>query len=63
MTEVFDLWPEKYDQWLETPIGQLIKSYESELILNLLVPRPIPQSHGKKVFGPRQGCRGTKEGR
>jgi len=35
-TQVFDLWPEKYDQWFETPIGRLIKTYETELVLDML---------------------------
>ena len=29
----FDPWPETYDQWFETPIGKLIREYETELIL------------------------------
>jgi ubiquinone/menaquinone biosynthesis C-methylase UbiE len=36
---LFDEWPEKYDQWFTTPIGRLIKEYESEVILELLSPR------------------------
>lgn len=35
---LFDNWPEKYDQWFETPIGALVKRYESELLLDLLRP-------------------------
>jgi ubiquinone/menaquinone biosynthesis C-methylase UbiE len=38
MAEIFDHWPEKYDQWFETPLGRLIKAYEAELILNMLLP-------------------------
>jgi ubiquinone/menaquinone biosynthesis C-methylase UbiE len=38
MSELFDDWPERYDAWFETPIGALIKKYESELILKLLHP-------------------------
>ena len=38
MTEIFDDWPEKYDRWFETPIGRLIKKYESQLVLELLRP-------------------------
>jgi ubiquinone/menaquinone biosynthesis C-methylase UbiE len=38
MSEIFDSWPEKYDQWFETPIGRLVKGYERELILRLLKP-------------------------
>jgi ubiquinone/menaquinone biosynthesis C-methylase UbiE len=38
-TELFDPWPEKYDQWFTTPIGALVKRYEVELILDLLDPR------------------------
>jgi ubiquinone/menaquinone biosynthesis C-methylase UbiE len=36
---LFDDWPEKYDQWFETPIGALVKQYENELLLDLLQPR------------------------
>jgi len=35
---IFDEWPEKYDQWFTTPIGSLVRKYESELILNFLKP-------------------------
>lgn len=38
--ELFDEWPEKYDQWFTTPIGNLVKKYEAELILDLLKPGP-----------------------
>ena len=40
MNEVrlFDAWPEKYDQWFETPIGRLIRQFEGELILEMLKP-------------------------
>ncbi len=38
MTEIFDEWPEKYDQWFETPIGGLVKKYESSLIREMLQP-------------------------
>jgi ubiquinone/menaquinone biosynthesis C-methylase UbiE len=36
MAEIFDDWPEKYDQWFETPLGRLIKKYESDLVLETL---------------------------
>ena len=36
--QTFDDWPEKYEQWFTTPIGQLIRKYEGELILELLRP-------------------------
>ncbi|MBW1707356.1 MAG: methyltransferase domain-containing protein [Deltaproteobacteria bacterium] len=39
MAELFDEWPDTYDQWFETPIGRLIKRYESELISQMLAPR------------------------
>lgn len=38
MAEIFDDWSEKYDQWFETPMGRLIKGYESDLILRMLRP-------------------------
>jgi ubiquinone/menaquinone biosynthesis C-methylase UbiE len=37
--ELFDEWPEKYDEWFTTPIGLLVKKYESELLLSLLKPK------------------------
>jgi ubiquinone/menaquinone biosynthesis C-methylase UbiE len=38
MAEIFDEWPEKYDQWFETPIGGLVRKYESALIREMLQP-------------------------
>jgi len=35
MAEIFDDWAEKYDLWFETPMGRLIKGYESKLILRI----------------------------
>jgi ubiquinone/menaquinone biosynthesis C-methylase UbiE len=37
--QVFDEWPEAYDRWFTTPIGSLVRRYETELILNLLSPK------------------------
>ncbi len=37
---VFDEWPEKYDRWFESPIGSLVRKYESKLILDFLQPTP-----------------------
>lgn len=37
-TTIFDKWPERYDQWFKTPIGQLIKKYESQLVMEMLRP-------------------------
>jgi len=37
---LFDEWPDKYDEWFQTPIGALVKRYESLLLLDLLQPRP-----------------------
>ena len=36
--QLFDKWPEKYDQWFNTPIGSLVKKVESDLLLDLLKP-------------------------
>jgi ubiquinone/menaquinone biosynthesis C-methylase UbiE len=38
--ELFDEWPEKYDNWFATPIGALVKRYEAELLLEMLAPQP-----------------------
>ena len=40
MADIFDDWPEKYDQWFESPMGRLIKSYESQLVMEMLDPAP-----------------------
>jgi ubiquinone/menaquinone biosynthesis C-methylase UbiE len=40
MAEIFDTWPEKYDQWFESPIGRLVREYESRLLLEMA--RPLP---------------------
>jgi ubiquinone/menaquinone biosynthesis C-methylase UbiE len=37
--QIFDEWPEAYDRWFTTPIGALVKKYETELILDLLEPK------------------------
>ncbi len=38
MPEIFDDWPEKYDRWFETPVGRLVREYESRVILELARP-------------------------
>jgi ubiquinone/menaquinone biosynthesis C-methylase UbiE len=37
---LFDEWPERYDQWFTTPIGQLVWKFEGELIRKLVNPEP-----------------------
>jgi ubiquinone/menaquinone biosynthesis C-methylase UbiE len=39
-SRLFDDWPERYDQWFETPIGRLVRQYERELVMDLLRPQP-----------------------
>lgn len=39
-SQLFDDWPEKYDHWFTTPLGTLIKKYESQLVLDFLRPNP-----------------------
>lgn len=48
-TKLFDQWPEDYDRWFTTPIGLLVKKYESDLLLELLKPQP-----GEKILDA--GC-------
>ena len=36
--QLFDNWPEMYDRWFTTPLGALVKKYETELIAELLKP-------------------------
>jgi ubiquinone/menaquinone biosynthesis C-methylase UbiE len=47
--KLFDPWPNRYDAWFETPIGTLVKDYESALLLDLLQPR-----HGESILDA--GC-------
>jgi predicted TPR repeat methyltransferase len=49
MAELFDDWPEGYDQWFKTPVGSLVKKCEAELVLDLLDPSP-----GEKILDA--GC-------
>lgn len=35
---IFDSWPKRYDEWFATPIGSLVKEYESEVMQDLLQP-------------------------
>ena len=49
MPKAFDEWPEKYDQWFDTPIGRLIRQYESELTVKMLEP-----VHGETILDA--GC-------
>lgn len=38
MAELFDDWTERYEAWFATPIGRLIKTYETALVMDLLRP-------------------------
>ena len=38
MAKIFDEWPEKYDQWFESPIGRVVREFESRLLLELVRP-------------------------
>ena len=36
--QIFDDWPERYDNWFETPIGKVIKEFEVNLTMDMLKP-------------------------
>ena len=36
--QIFDDWPERYDNWFKTPIGSLIKKFEVDLTMDMLKP-------------------------
>lgn len=38
--ELFDNWTDKYDAWFTTEVGRYVKTYETELLLELLDPLP-----------------------
>lgn len=64
MTKLFDDWPEGYDQWFKTPIGGLVKKFETELVLDLLEPSPgeriLDAGSGTGIFTFDILLRGTK---
>lgn len=37
-TELFDEWPERYEEWFSAPIGKLVLKFESELVSEFLAP-------------------------
>ena len=39
-TELFDEWPERYEEWFSTPIGRLVRQVEAEVVLDLLSAGP-----------------------
>ena len=48
MAEIVDFfaeWPEKYDMWFETPMGRLVREYESRLLLGMARP-----GQGEKIL-------------
>jgi len=49
MSQLFDSWPDPYEQWFQTPIGALVKSVELEWVMNLLQPQA-----GEKILDA--GC-------
>jgi len=38
MAEIFDDWPDRYDQWFETPIGRVVREAERQLLRDACVP-------------------------
>ena len=39
-TALFDSWTDRYNSWFATPVGQLVRWYEAELLLTFLDPKP-----------------------
>lgn len=37
--ELFDNWVHRYDMWFKTPVGTLVKKYETELLVEMLQPQ------------------------
>lgn len=38
--QLFDEWPEKYEEWFQTPIGRLVRQVEGDLVREFLRPEP-----------------------
>lgn len=47
--ELFDEWPERYEEWFSTPVGRLVKETECSLVLEMLGP-----AQGEKILDA--GC-------
>ena len=47
--QLFDDWPERYDQWFETPVGRAVLKYETKLILDLLQPMQGGEDPGRRL--------------
>lgn len=62
--QLFDEWPEKYDQWFTTPIGSLVKRVEEELLIDFLKPDKgemiLDAGCGTGVFTSELIARGSK---
>jgi len=39
-TATFDPWPEKYESWFTTPLGEIVLEYEKKLVLEMAPPKP-----------------------
>jgi ubiquinone/menaquinone biosynthesis C-methylase UbiE len=48
--QLFDDWPERYDRWFYTPVGNAVLKYEVMLVLDLL--RPV---RGEKILDAGSG--------
>ncbi len=62
--QLFDDWPERYDRWFTTPVGEAVLRYESEFILDLLRPgkgeRILDAGSGTGIFTREFLARGAK---
>ncbi len=62
--QLFDDWPERYDRWFETAVGQAVLRYESGLILDLLRPatgeRILDAGSGTGIFTREFLARGAE---
>jgi len=38
--ELFDAWPEKYEEWFATPVGKYVQKYEAEILVKFVDPVP-----------------------
>ena len=47
--ELFDDWPERYDDWFKTPVGKLVLETEGKLVMDFMQPKS-----GEKIFDA--GC-------
>lgn len=62
--QLFDDWPDRYDHWFETPVGEAVLRHERDLLIDLLEPsageRLLDAGSGTGIFTREFVARGAE---